>query len=105
MKTFFSSLVGGAILAVVATTAASAFTTWDTFEYNGYSVKARYADGELRYIKAKNETTGDKFSGRVSVGGIAVIDTVDGKRRFDINVLEARLKSRTELRDLAQVAN
>jgi len=103
MKTLLKGLVGGTLIALTTATAASAFTTWDSFKYNGYTVKARYADGNLRYIMAKNPVTGDQFAGRVTLDGIAVIETADGPRRYDINALEKRFDGMTEMRDLAQV--
>lgn len=93
--------VGVAALALSATSAL-AFTTWSSFEAQGYQVKARYDAGKLVYVKASNPQTGETFQGPVSVNGIAVIKTEDDVLKVDVKAAEARLQNRTTLQDFAE---
>ncbi|MGD1954734.1 MAG: hypothetical protein ACFBZ9_05750, partial [Sphingomonadales bacterium] len=68
MKKLFATAT--ACVALLAAPA-QAFTTWSNFEIDGYDVTARYHDGDLRYITAVNEETGDTFSARVGYNGVA----------------------------------
>lgn len=101
MKTLLKTAsIGFAALAFSATSA-SAFTSWTTFEAQGYEVKARYHNGNLSYIKAKNAATGETFQGNVTSSGVAVLNTGDDVVRISVKDAEKRLKNRTTLQDLA----
>jgi len=102
MNTGLKSILMGAALAVASISSAAAFTSWSTFEYKGYEVTARYNDGQLRHIKAANAESGDVFAGRVTTSGIAIIESKDGVRRYDVDALVDRFEGRTTIQDLAQ---
>ncbi|MEM7570023.1 MAG: hypothetical protein AAF337_09525 [Pseudomonadota bacterium] len=99
----FASIILSAGIALIAAAPAQAFTKWSTFEYQGYTVNARYQGGALRYIHAVNAQTGEEFRGHVAASGVAILK-VDGETvRISLDDAERRVKNRMEIRDLAQV--
>lgn len=99
MKRIFIASTAAIIVSFVALPA-QAFTKWSTFEYKGYTVKARYIDGKLRHLDAVNPATGEAFSGHVGASGVAVIRNGAETLRINITEAEERLNSR---QDLAEV--
>ncbi|MEM9287636.1 MAG: hypothetical protein AAGA36_04810 [Pseudomonadota bacterium] len=98
MKKLFATAT--ACVALLAAPA-QAFTTWSNFEIDGYDVTARYHDGDLRYITAVNEETGDAFSARVGYNGVATVKRGGQVVRIDLDAAEERLFAKTTMDDLA----
>lgn len=101
MKLLLSAAAIAVTSLVIGASSAAAFSTWSNFESNGFHVKARYDNGQLRHINAVNDETGEEFKGFVTSSGIAVVQSAGTVQRIDLNALQNRLENRTTLQDLA----